>query len=181
MTYNAAKTSPRIQTTKSRVAILLVCWAGVLAVGATSIYSSLKFAGRHNVNSIQVLRRVRRPDQTITLIQFSHASGTASRIVMDQNTGKVLREREFPGRPQSSRQEFQQAVHIIRQDQKLAGLISGGAATEGGFIVDGPPGHPLQDRYIQIRLLTPDRRTLLRVVLVDLTAGAVASARTSFE
>ena len=102
-------------------------------------------------------------------------------MVVDRKSGKVLQQRKFAGRPQGSRQEFQEAVRIVRQDQQLSSFLASGAATEGGFIVDGPPGHPLQDRYIQVRLLTPDRLTLLRVVLVDLTTGVVASARNSFE
>jgi hypothetical protein len=160
--------------------LVLASLGGILAVGAVVAYSTLVHGGRQGI-SIQVLRQVTRPDQTVTAIQFNHAEGLAYQIVADQNSGKVLQKRKFSGRPQGSRQEFQEAVRIIRQDPQLSGLMAGAPATEGGFIVDGPSGHPIQDRYIQVRLLTPDRLTLLRVVLVDLTAGAVASARNSFE
>jgi hypothetical protein len=115
------------------------------------------------------------------MVRFNYATGQASRVVVDESSKKVLREQKFPGRPQSSRQEFEEAVRIIRRDPNLAGLMAGGAVPEGGFIVDGPSGHPSNDRYIQIRLLSPDRRSLLRVTLVDLTVGTVASARDSFE
>jgi hypothetical protein len=137
--------------------------------------------GQHIDHPIQVLRRVSGPNHTVTLLRFNYATGTASRVVVDESSKKILREQKFPGRPQSSRQEFEEAVHIIGRDQDLAALMTHGAVPEGGFIVDGPSGHPANDRYIQVRLLSPDRRTLLRVTLVDLTAEIVASARTSFE
>jgi hypothetical protein len=128
-----------------------------------------------------VLRRVYEQDRAITLIVFDYATGTASRIVLDSSRRKVLREQKLPGRPQSSRKEFQEAIEIISRDQKLGHFITSGAVPEGGFIVDGPSGYPSQDRYIQIRLLSPDRRSLLRLVLVDLTLGVAASDRAWYE
>jgi hypothetical protein len=130
---------------------------------------------------IAILRKVQRPDRTVDTIEFDYARGTASRVVSDQTSGKVLESRGYPGRPQSSAQEFQDAVSVIGRDSALASLVAGGVAWEGGFIVDGPSGHPAVDRYIQIRLLSLDRENLLRVVLVDLTQRVVASATNSFE
>ena len=78
-------------------------------------------------------------------------------------------------------QEFQDAVCLIGADPMVGRLLAEGAIAEGGFIVDGPAGHPVGHRYIQIRLLSPDRQDLLRVALVDLTARVVASVRSSFE
>jgi hypothetical protein len=130
---------------------------------------------------IRVLRQMRGTDHTVTSITFDYTSGTASRTVRDEETGAVLSEERLPGRPQSSREEFKEAVETISRDKDLSSLLSDGAITEGGFIVDGPPEHPTQHRYIQIRLLTPDRSEVLRVVVFDLTAGAVASASNWFE
>lgn len=132
-------------------------------------------------DAVQILRQVRMPDHTIMAIRFDHASGTASRVVMDEASGKVLQEQTYAGRPQSSSQEFQDAVCIIGSHSGLRPFLAKGAITEGGFIVDGPSGHPASHRYIQIRLLSPDRQQLLQVALVDLTARVVASARSSFE
>jgi hypothetical protein len=131
--------------------------------------------------AVLILRQVRMSDHTIMAIRFDHASGIASRVVIDEASGKVLREQTYPGRPQSSWQEFQDAVCIIGSHSALRRLLAEGAVAEGGFIVDGPSGHPAGHRYIQIRLLTPDRQRLLQVALVDLTERAVASARSSFE
>lgn len=128
-----------------------------------------------------VLRQAYEQDHAITLIVFNYATGTASRIVLDGSSRKVLREQTLPGRPQSSRKEFREAIEIVRRDRKLGHFITSGAVPEGGFIVDGPAGHPSQDRYIQVRLLSPDRRSLLRLVLVDLTLGVAASDRAWYE
>lgn len=130
---------------------------------------------------VQILRQVRMPDQTIMVIRFDHASGIASRVVIDEASGKVLQEQPYAGRPQSSSQEFRDAVCIIGGHSTLGRLIAAGAIAEGGFIVDGPSDHPASHRYIQIRLLSPDRQLLLQVALIDLTARVVASARSSFE
>jgi hypothetical protein len=115
------------------------------------------------------------------VIRFNHVSGIASRVVIDEESGRVVQEQSYPGRPQSSWQEFQDAICIIGGHSALGRLIAEGAIAEGGFIVDGPSGHPASHRYIQIRLLSPDRQHLLRVALVDLTERVVASARSSFE
>lgn len=131
-------------------------------------------------DTIQILRQVRMPDRTIAAIRFDHTSGKASRVVLDEN-GKVLQEHVYAGRPQSSRYEFHDALLIIGCDPALGRLIAEGAVAEGGFIVDGPAGHPASHRYIQIRLLSTDRQNLLRVALVDLTERVVASVRGSFE
>jgi hypothetical protein len=130
---------------------------------------------------VRILRQIRMPDHTTMVIRFDHANGVASRVVLDEASGKLLQQQTYPGRPQSSRQEFQDAICIIGGDSALGRLIAEGAVAEGGFIVDGPAGHPASHRYIQIRLLSPDRQLLLRVALIDLTDRLVASARSSFE
>jgi hypothetical protein len=132
-------------------------------------------------DSVQILRQVRMPDHTIMVLRFDHASGVASRVVVEEGSGKVVQEQTYPGRPQSSSQEFQDAVCIISSHSILRRLVAEGAVAEGGFIVDGPSGQPASHRYIQIRLLSPDRQHLLRVALVDLTERVVASVRGSFE
>jgi hypothetical protein len=151
----------------------VACLAAMLVLPLSS--------GPHAEYPIEILRQVRMPDLTIMVIQFDHASGMASRVVVDEASGKVLQEQIYAGRPQSSWQEFQDAVCIIGGDPALGRLIAEGAIAEGGFIVDGPAGHPTSHRYIQMRLLSPDRQNLLRVALVDLTERVVASARSSFE
>lgn len=150
--------------------------AGLAAVLLLAVGGNCRAEG-----PIQILRQVRMPDHTIMVIRFDHASGMASRVVVDEASGQVLQAQTYAGRPQSSTQEFQDAVCIIGSHPALRRLLAEGAIAEGGFIVDGPSGHPAGHRYIQIRLLSPDRQHLLQVALVDLTAHAVASARSSFE
>jgi len=151
------------------------------SAGLAALLLATIAAEGHAEDRIQILREVPMPDRTVMAIRFDHASGLASRVVIDGNSGKVLQEQSYAGRPQSSRQEFQDAVCIIGAHPALGRLIAEGALAEGGFIVDGPSGQPARHRYIQIRLLSPDRQDLLQVVLVDLTGRVVASARNSFE
>jgi len=150
----------------------LVCLAVIAAAAALRAAES----GR-----VEVLRQLKGPNHTVVIIRFDYDSGKATRTVVDEKSGKVLKEEVLRGRPQSNKREFQRAVSIIAGDPNLSALLSAGAATEGGFIVDGPPGHPGNHRYIQIRILSSDRRTLLRVVVVDLSAEVVAAVRDSFE
>jgi hypothetical protein len=156
-------------------------WLVLWAAGMAGVFVVTPSDGPGADDPIQILRQVQMPDHTIAVIRFDHASGTASRVVVDERNGKVVRQQTYAGRPQSSRREFQEAVSIIGRDSTLANLVAGGAVLEGGFIVDGPSGHPANHRYIQIRLLSANRLDLLRVVLVDLTERVVASARSSFE
>lgn len=160
--------------------LFLLLPACVPAVASETLYANGPVSGTANAWTV-VLRQAYEQDRATTLIVFDYATGIASRIVLDGSSQKVLREQKLPGRPQSSQKEFQEAIEIIRQDHKLSHFISGGAVPEGGFIVDGPSGYPSQDRYIQIRLLSLDRRSLLRLVLVDLTLGVAASDSAWYE
>jgi hypothetical protein len=169
-------------TTRVRLTLVgAACFAVVVALPNVKHGTKGQVDRQRTGHRIRNLRQVRGSDHTVMIIAFDYATGAAFRIVRDETSGKVLYEQQLPGRPQSSREEFKEAVEIIGRDPKLAGFIRDGAVTEGGFIVDGPPGHPSQDRYIQIRLLTPDRSRLLRVVLVDLTVSVVAAASDWFQ
>ncbi len=131
--------------------------------------------------AVATLRQAPGPSGTMVMIRFDYRIGTAARVVATARGGTVLAEQRLPGRPQGSRDELREAVGWLEQDRRLARLLRGGAVTEGGFIVDGPPGSSDRHRYIQVRILSPSRRDLLQVVVVDLTAGRVAAARDSFE
>ena len=148
--------------------------------GAGAPQNSYRFSTKLGMHQA-VLRQAYEQGGAIALIVFDYSTGTASRVVLDAAGRKVLREQKLPGRPQSSRQEFHDAIEIVRRDPRLGHFLTNAAVPEGGFIVDGPPDHPSQDRYIQVRLLSPDRRSLLRLVLVDLTLGVAASDRAWYE
>lgn len=147
--------------------LVAVCAVALLAL------SSLPTDG------VEILRRVKQSRDTTVVYAFDHTSGTAYRIVMER--GFVLRKENLPGRPQSSPHEFARAVSIISADPAAGRVLADGSVAEGGFIVDGPSGHSSDHRYIQVRLLSADRRALRAVVLVDLSVGVVASTRNSFE
>jgi hypothetical protein len=111
------------------------------------------------------------------VVVFDYDQGKASTLLVDASSAEVLKEEPIRGRPQPSTEEKQDAVKIVQQDPKLAQLLQGNAVLEGGFIVDGPHGAPPKHRFLQLQLLTPDRQQLQRTVVVDLTAGAIASIK----
>lgn len=97
----------------------------------------------------------------VTAVLFDHTALEARRIVLDSGSGEVLVNDRLAGRPQSSRQEVAEAVEVIRRDVELARLLKQGGVLDGGFIVDDPAGS--RRRAIQLKILSPDRRSLLRV------------------
>ena len=109
----------------------------------------------------------------VTVVLFDHTALEARRVVIDPTSGELLSNQRLPGRPQSSREEFDEAVEIIRRDPDLARLLNRGGVLDGGFIVDDPAGS--RRRMIQLKLMTTDRLTLLRSITVDLTLRVIAS------
>ena len=108
-----------------------------------------------------------------TVVLFDHTVGEARRVLLDLDTGALLANRLLPGRPQGSREESEEAARIIRRDPGLAGLLDEGGVLDGGFVVADPGGS--RRRMMQLKLLSADRRRLLRSVTVDLTEGVIAA------
>ncbi len=109
----------------------------------------------------------------VTVVLFDHTALEARRIVLDATTNRLLLNERLPGRPQRSDGELAEAVAIVRRDAALGRLLDEGGVLDGGFIVDDPGGS--RHRMIQLKLMTADRRALLRSIVVDLTAGEIAS------
>jgi len=110
-----------------------------------------------------------------TVVLFDHTAGEARRVLMDAVSGELLANTRLPGRPQGSREEFEEAVGIVRRDPELARLLDEGGVLDGGFIVDDPAGS--RRRMMQLKLLSADRHTLLRSITVDLTRRVIAVPR----
>lgn len=110
----------------------------------------------------------------VTAVLFDHTALEAWRVALDAVSGELLSSERLPGRPQSSAEEFEEAVQIVRGDATLARLLDGGAVLDGGFIVDDPGGS--RRRMIQLKLVSADRRTPIRTITVDLTRQRIASA-----
>jgi hypothetical protein len=108
-----------------------------------------------------------------TVILFDHTAGEARRVLLDVHSGELLANTPLRGRPQGSREEFDEAAQIIRLDPGLARLLDEGAVLDGGFIVADPGGS--RRRMMQLKLLSTDRLRLLRTITVDLTRRAIAS------
>ena len=155
------------------------------------LFASQKLAARFRDERYRVLSISVAPDdkESITLIPvrrlaqvvlFNYTLGKATRLLVDASNAEVITEESLRGRPQSSAEEIQEAIKIIRQERTLARLIDERGVLEGGFIVDAPRGSPPNHRFIQMQLLTPDRLSVQRLIVVDLTAGTIASARASY-
>jgi hypothetical protein len=132
-----------------------------------------------------------------TFVLFDHTAGEARRVEVDSSTGEVISDAPIEGHPQSSREEFNEAVEVIRRDVEIGRLLADGAVVDGGFIVEAPDGpaqrspdtdpsvadpdrgRPSAHRLIQLKVLSPDRFTLLRTIVVDLTDSVVVSSGTA--
>lgn len=112
-----------------------------------------------------------------SVVVFNYSTGNATRLVMYQSTGLVLRQERLRGRPQPSEEELQEARRIIRADPEQARLLAAGGVLEGGFVVDAPSGQSLRHRFIQFQILTSDRLGLQRLVVVNLTTGGIAESK----
>jgi hypothetical protein len=113
----------------------------------------------------------------VTVVLFDHTALEARRVRMDLATSRLLLNERLPGRPQRSDGEYAEAAAIVRRDAVLARLLDEGGLLDGGFIVDDPRG--TRHRTMQLKLMSADRRALLRSIVVDLTLGEVASVTDS--
>ena len=114
------------------------------------------------------------PASVVTVVLFDHTALEARRVVMDPATNNLLLNEVLPGRPQRSNQELAEAASIVQRDPALARLLGDGGVLDGGFVIDDP--HGSRRRMIQLKLISSDRRTPLRTIVVDLTRGEIASA-----
>lgn len=117
------------------------------------------------------------PSQGIaSIVLFNYSTGNATRYRVDALNGEVLSEETLRGRPQASPEERQEAIQIIQANPQHARLLQAGGIIEGGFIVDDPVGASPGNRFIQMHVLSSDRRRIQSVTIVDLTTGIIASS-----
>lgn len=115
-----------------------------------------------------------------TVVVFNYSTGKATRLTMDRSNDLVLREERLPGRPQPSEEEREEARQVVRADSELGRMLAGGSVLEGGFVVDAPEGQSLRHRFIQFQILTSDRLSLERLVIVNLTSGSIAESKQQY-
>jgi hypothetical protein len=106
----------------------------------------------------------------------NYNQGRAYRVLVDPSTGVIARQEELPGRPQSSSSEREEAKQIMSKDPELAALLTPGVLVEGGFAVVPPPNTDPKHRYLQMHIVSSDRRSFLRIVTLDLTNGKIAAS-----
>jgi len=108
----------------------------------------------------------------LTVVLFDHTALETRNVSIDAVTNVLIADEVVAGRPQRSAEELEEASAIIRQDEALRRLLDRGAVLDGGFIVDDPGGS--RRRTIQFKLVTADRRTLVRTITVDLTRQRIS-------
>jgi hypothetical protein len=118
--------------------------------------------------------RARKSSAQVTLVNYN--SGKAYRVSVDRNTGAIARQEELSGRPQTSLEERQEAKKIISSDLEYGRLLASEAVLEGGFAVVPPANSNPNHRYVQIQVLSSDRRSFLSIVTVDLTIGKIVAS-----
>jgi hypothetical protein len=116
------------------------------------------------------------PANAASVIVFSYGEGRAYRVLYDPVANHILQRQPLSGHPQPSQDEIYDAYQLIRSDPAHAQLLAAGNVLEGGFAVNGPPGSPLRDRFVQVQMLSRDRKSFVRVITVDLTTEKIASS-----
>ena len=109
-------------------------------------------------------------------VVFDYAQGVAFENAYDAS-GRRLGSVALARQPRPSQEEIDEAVAILRADAYVGRILSRtGGIPEGGFILEERAGQACgpRTRCLQILIVSPDRRGLLRRVVVDLTKGLVA-------
>ena len=117
------------------------------------------------------------PSIVAVAVVMNYGTGQAVRVRMAPDTGRVESVEPLPGRPQSSAEERQEAEAILKGAPDVAPLLSGNAILRGGFVVDAPAGAAATGRYLEYHIVTPDGRSFVAEVIVDLATKRVAQVR----
>ena len=112
-------------------------------------------------------------------VMVNYGTGQTVRVRMAPDTGRVESVEPLPGRPQSSAEERQEAEEILKGAPEVTPLLSGNAVLRGGFVVDPPAGAPATGRYLEYHIVSPDGRSFVAEVVVDLAAKRVVQVRRS--
>jgi hypothetical protein len=139
-------------------------------------------------HEIEVLRVVRQLGEvkptnlppTIKLAEVTlldHTTGQAQRLLIDPSRNLIVRRSVMRGTPSPSEEELTEALEIIRADPGHAKLLTSGGQLSGGFEASAPGSSPASHRYLQFQVLSPDRKHIERIIIVDLTANTIASSK----
>jgi hypothetical protein len=115
------------------------------------------------------------PRRLASVVFFNYTAGQAFRAYVDLTNSEVVQVEPLAGRPPASEEELQEARKVLERHSQIKQFLDKSAVIEGGFIVDPPGGAPARDRFIQFHIMSSDRQKIEQVVIVDLTAGQVAT------
>jgi hypothetical protein len=112
------------------------------------------------------------------VLLFDHTTGKSERVIFDADRSQVLQRETLSGSPSPTEQELSEANDIVVQtDAPSARLLKDGGLLTGGFLADAPAGSPPTHRYVTMQVLSPDHKQIQRMIVVDLTANAIALAK----
>jgi hypothetical protein len=107
---------------------------------------------------------------------FNYKTGKATRVHIDPQTAKVIKQEEVTHFISSSAEERAEGERIIQAD---ANLFKKGDHLVGGFVINPPKGFPatqVPHRYLEYHVTGPDHSHKSEVI-VDLTAKKVARSK----
>jgi hypothetical protein len=151
------------------------------------VLANPKVKASHKDHRLQVLRVTKGPvddkpeggsssRRLADVIVYDHHTGRSEHVLFDTDREEVLKQETMSGVPSPGEDELEEAVRIITADPEHAKLLKAGGKITGGFLASAPPGAPAHNRYVMMQVLTPDRRTIERMVVVDLSEGTIASS-----
>lgn len=111
--------------------------------------------------------------RAVEVMVFDYQEGKSKKYIYNLETNEIESQTDLNMRPQSSLEERETAIEIIKSDQDISTLISQGGKLNGGFIVNCPEGIPNTDRCIQYHISSPDNTLVQKVIFLNLTTRGI--------
>lgn len=117
--------------------------------------------------------RGKEPPRTLAIAWIvSYETGEAAEVQFAPGSLNDIDVRKMRGRPQSSEDEREEAKALVRELLR----VDRDLVVEGGFAVAAPDGAP-PGRYLELHVVSADRKRMLAEVIVDLSRRRIAAER----
>lgn len=148
----------------------------------SQIQSNPQFNAKYKNQQVKLIKASKQINEetkreTLEAITFNYTTGETERVNLDLTTGALSSEK-LKGRAQSSQEERDEAVNLIKVHPTTGPLLTRRFALNGGFVVTPPAGVDPKQRVLQFKLTTADRGAIVYIVLVNLSTKQVISVAT---